>query len=74
LNVLQDDGDMRLEFGVRGLRTVVDEGLPHKSAPYMVQRVLVRAMKHAPGVVRHGFNATRARKFDALKTFSRRGK
>jgi hypothetical protein len=53
---------------------VVDEGLPHKSAPYMVQRLIVRAMKHAPGVVRHGFNATRTRKVDALKTFSRRGK
>jgi cupin superfamily acireductone dioxygenase involved in methionine salvage len=53
---------------------VVDEGLQHRSAPYMVQRVLVRAVKHVPGVVRHGFNATRARKFDALKTFSRRGK
>ena len=74
MNVLQDDGVMRLEFGVRGLRMVVDEGLQHRSAPYMVQRVLVRAVKHVPGVVRHGFNATRARKFDALKTFSRRGK
>jgi len=26
LNVLQDDGDMRLESGVRGLRVDVDEG------------------------------------------------
>lgn len=74
MNVLQDDGDMRLEFGVRVLRMVVDEALPHKSASYMVQRVLVRAMEHVPGVVRLCFNATRARKFDALKTFSRRGK
>lgn len=74
MNVLQDDGDMRLEFGVRGLRMVVDEGLPHKSASYMVQRVIVRAMKHAPGAVRYGFNATRTRKFDELKPFSRRGK
>jgi hypothetical protein len=53
---------------------VVDEGLPHKSASYMVQRVIVRAMKHAPGAVRYGFNATRTRKFDELKPFSRRGK